>query len=64
MKIKCRRCVVRPMKYQSQRKKIKKYQEGNLLIQDTFPFLSPSDRELIKSQLCNSCWEEIFSKEY
>lgn len=28
--------------------------------QDAFPYLSPSQRELIISQTCGSCWTAIF----
>lgn len=29
---------------------------GGLLIQDAFPELSPSERELLMTGICNKCW--------
>lgn len=31
------------------------------LIQDAFPYLSVSERELIKTRICPSCWNRIFN---
>ena len=30
-------------------------------IQDIFPYLSPAERELILSGICDSCWDKLFS---
>lgn len=36
------------------------YASGKGHIQDIFPYLSPSDRELLISQTCRECWDEMF----
>ena len=32
-------------------------------IQDIFPYLTPGERELLISNVCPDCWEDIFSDE-
>lgn len=34
----------------------------NTYVQDIFPYLSVSDRELLLSQTCNDCWNKMFPK--
>lgn len=34
---------------------------GSLFIQDAFPYLSASERELLLSGLCDKCFTQIFS---
>lgn len=29
-------------------------------IQDIFPYLSPADREMLISGVCDSCWKKVF----
>lgn len=33
------------------------------LIQNIAPYLSESERELLISQTCDTCWEEMFGKQ-
>lgn len=30
------------------------------LVQDAFPCISPEDRELLISGLCENCWDKLF----
>lgn len=30
-------------------------------VQDIFPYLTPAEREMLLSQTCNVCWQEMFS---
>lgn len=32
-------------------------------VQDIFPYLSPADREMLVSGVCETCWNEIFGGE-
>lgn len=36
-----------------------KWKEGHL-IQDAFPYLTPSGRELLVSHICDTCFDKIF----
>ena len=36
------------------------WNEGKL-IQEAFPYLSANDRERVKTGICPSCWEKMFS---
>lgn len=36
---------------------------GETQIQDAFPYLNPSERELILSHCCGECWNRIMSTE-
>lgn len=38
----------------------KKYIEGEH-VQNAFPYLSASDRELLVTGICENCWNEMFS---
>ena len=38
------------------------YEDG-ALAQDAFPYLSASERELIISGICPTCWNSIFAEE-
>lgn len=35
------------------------WKQGSLLIQDAFPYLNPSERELLISHCCGVCWNSI-----
>lgn len=37
-----------------------KYNSKGYLIQECFPYLSPSQRELIISRTCEECWKKMF----
>lgn len=37
--------------------------EHRRYIQDIFPYLTPAERELLLSNVCPECWEDIFSDE-
>jgi len=38
------------------------YKQGNTLIQDAFPYLTQGGRELIISQICEPCFDRMFSE--
>ena len=38
------------------------WQDGKLA-QDAFPYLSASDREMLISGICSSCWDGMFGTE-
>jgi hypothetical protein len=40
---------------------VKKYQQG-ALIQDAFPYMDRSVREMLISGLCSECWDKLFKK--
>lgn len=42
---------------------IKNYQSGQRFVEDIFPELSPSDRELLISHTCSPCFEKLFEGE-
>ena len=33
------------------------------LIQDAFPYLNANEREVLKTGICPSCWNDMFPKE-
>lgn len=39
------------------------WQDG-ALAQDAFPYLSASEREMLISGICDSCWDGMFGDEY
>lgn len=39
------------------------YSPNRRHIQDIFPYLSTEERELLISQICPKCWEEMFGSE-
>lgn len=41
-------------------RKFNKWNRGEGNIQDIFPELSPEDREMLISQICPKCWDEMF----
>lgn len=43
--------------------KLMLYKAGHGKIQQLFPELSAAERELIKTGICNTCWNEMFPKE-
>lgn len=43
--------------------KVEHWRNGGGNIQDIFPELSPEDRELLVSQICEKCWDDMFGKE-
>lgn len=42
-------------------KDFRRYQSGNHLIQNVFPYLSAEERELLISKMCGVCWAKTFS---
>lgn len=36
------------------------YINGEALIQDAFPYLSADEREMLKTGICGTCWDEMF----
>ena len=36
------------------------YRTGKGLIQNVFPELSPAEREVLKTGICQKCWNEMF----
>ena len=37
--------------------------DDGMLAQDAFPYLSASEREMLISGICPTCWEKMFGKE-
>ena len=35
--------------------------KGGMRSEDAFPYLSPVQRELLASGICESCWDAVFS---
>ena len=48
-------CMVRPQDLVAR--------ENGALVQDAFPYLTASEREMFISRLCGTCWDEIFGGE-
>ena len=36
------------------------WEEGSRDIQDTFPYLSADDREILVTGICTKCWDKCF----
>jgi hypothetical protein len=36
--------------------------EAGAYVQDAFPYLSPSKREVLKTGICEGCWDEVFAE--
>lgn len=41
----------------------KSWRRREMLIQDAFPHRSANERELIKTGICQRCWDEMFGGE-
>jgi len=41
----------------------KKWKVGKS-IQDAFPDLTASEREMLKSRTCQKCWDDLFGEDY
>lgn len=39
---------------------LEKYQAGAGHVQDIFPYLLPSEREVLLSRICGDCWDRMF----
>jgi len=37
------------------------WKENGKMIQDAFPYLNADERELLKSGICNDCWQKMFA---
>ena len=37
-----------------------KFKNSSELIQNIFPYLSPGEREMFKTQICDSCFKKMF----
>lgn len=60
--IKCVRCgEVHKLKLDI--RKVNRWLKGKENIQDVFPELPAADRELLLSQICGKCWDEMFGGE-
>ena len=40
-----------------------KFKYEGVHVQDAFPDMSPDERELLVSGICNTCWDKIFTDE-
>ena len=38
------------------------WRKGEKNIQDCFPYMSPSHRELLLSGICEKCWDEMYKE--
>ena len=60
IKIVCRLCSVEyHLKVRAE--DFDNWKNRGVLIQHAMPYLIPSQRELLQSQTCDSCWEELFT---
>ena len=41
----------------------KKFEEGTMSIQDALPGLTPGQREMLLSQICEECFDKMFGDE-
>lgn len=39
------------------------WQNGDLLAQEAFPYLTVTEREILISGICPDCWDKMFSEE-
>ena len=39
------------------------WQNGDLLAQEAFPYLTASEREILISGICPQCWDKMFPEE-
>lgn len=56
----CRVCG-KPQSIQAELQDLKDYTEGRKHAQTAFPYLTAAEREMIISQTCGQCWDEMFS---
>lgn len=40
------------------------WRNGDLLVQEAFPYLNASQRELLLTRTCQKCWDEMFNGVY
>lgn len=40
-----------------------KVESGRVLIQEAMPYLTPSQRELLQTGICEHCWKDMFGQE-
>jgi hypothetical protein len=59
--IMCNRCH-RRFTVEVDSEDLKRWEKGTF-IQNAMPYLSPAERELLISQTCNDCWQEMFPPE-
>ena len=38
------------------------WQRGEKLVQNAFPYLSSSKRELLMTRICPDCWDKMFAR--
>lgn len=62
LSINCCRCG-EPHIIEVDENKFNRWRTGNENIQDIFPELKASERELMISQICEKCWDEMFGQE-
>lgn len=41
----------------------REFENSDKLIQDIFPYLSPSAREILITGICPTCWNNMFNEE-
>ena len=39
---------------------LERFKSGKGNIQDIFPYLIPSEREMLLSRICGGCWDKMF----
>lgn len=57
----CRHCSHKE-EVRIERVDFERYFSG-VLLQNAFPYLSASQRELMKTQICGTCWKKFFPEE-
>lgn len=39
------------------------WENGDLLVQEAFPYLTASEREILISGICPTCWDKVFGSD-
>ena len=59
VQIRCKKCLeIKEVKVQEA--DYEKFMRGEGLIQNIFPYLSPGERELFQTQICDTCFKAMF----
>ena len=62
LSVKCR-CCGKTYKLRVRPDDLYAWQNGDLLVQEAFPYLKPEERELLLTRTCPTCWDNMFSQD-